>query len=146
MILKMTKTTIFLFLSINFNSLSQNSKEMGQLIAAFPTDLTKKNKISVTEPTTEIQMVFNGLFKFYKNIFSNQDSKRCNFHPSCSEYGIQSIKSIGVFGIFHTFDRLTRCNGLNRNQYPILADRGVFYDPVKPDSSFYQTVGKIIQE
>ncbi|MFN0050375.1 MAG: membrane protein insertion efficiency factor YidD [Cytophagales bacterium] len=60
------------------------------------------------------------LFKFYKTIFSSQDIPNvCQFHPSCSEYGLLQIQENGYFvGTMATFDRLSRCNGSqSRKQY-----------------------------
>jgi putative component of membrane protein insertase Oxa1/YidC/SpoIIIJ protein YidD len=68
----------------------------------------------------EVQYVFSGLFLFYKTFFSSQDLNVCTFTPSCSEYGILSIKKNGiVMGGIKTMDRLTRCNGLSPMKYEI---------------------------
>lgn len=35
----------------------------------------------------------------------------CRFHPSCSSYAIEAIKTFGLFyGLFLTFKRLFRCH------------------------------------
>ncbi|WP_394996261.1 membrane protein insertion efficiency factor YidD [Emticicia sp.] len=68
----------------------------------------------------EIQYLFSGLFLFYKTFFSSQDLNVCTFTPSCSEYGILSVKKNGVvMGGIKTMDRLTRCNGLSPTKYEI---------------------------
>lgn len=86
--------------------------------------LTKDNK-------NEIQLIFSGLFLFYKTFFSSQDANSCSFSPSCSEYGLQAVKKKGILlGIPATFDRLTRCNGLNPDKYPIDPKTGLLIDPV----------------
>ncbi len=70
----------------------------------------KKNK-------NPVQLLFSGLFLSYKYLISSQDGNHCNFYPTCSEYGIMSVKKhFFVIGIFDTFDRLTRCNG-NHDDY-----------------------------
>lgn len=72
-----------------------------------------------------------GFFSFYKRFISSQDSGNCNFYPSCSVYGTQSFQKLGFFiGFLNTFDRLNRCNGLNRSDYPIHQLSNLLYDPV----------------
>ena len=70
-------------------------------------------------------------FLFYKKFISSQDSGNCNFYPSCSVYGTQSFQKLGFLkGFLNTFDRLNRCNGLNRSDYPIHQISNLLYDPV----------------
>ena len=72
-----------------------------------------------------------GFFSFYKRFISSQDSGNCNFYPSCSVYGTQSFQKLGFFiGFLNTFDRLNRCNGLNRTDYLIHQPSNLLYDPV----------------
>ena len=66
----------------------------------------------------EVQMVFSGLFLFYKFAISSQDYNKCAFHPSCSEFGLLAVKKHGaVLGMLATLDRLQRCNGLSPENY-----------------------------
>lgn len=68
----------------------------------------------------EIEVVFSGLFLFYKTFFSSQDLTVCTFTPSCSEFGILAVKKFGVIkGGVMTMDRLTRCNGLSPSNYEV---------------------------
>ena len=68
----------------------------------------------------EVQYLFSDLFLFYKSFFSSQDLTVCTFTPSCSEYGILTVKKYGVvMGGIRTMDRLTRCNGLSPMNYEI---------------------------
>ena len=72
-----------------------------------------------------------GFFSFYKRFISSQDSGNCNFYPSCSVFGTQSIQKLGLFkGFLNTFDRLNRCNGINKSDYPIHQLSNLLYDPV----------------
>lgn len=83
------------------------------------------------ENPNELQTVFSGLFLMYKAFFSSQDNQRCGFHPSCSEYGLEAVKKLGVLrGMISTFDRLTRCNGFSPNQYEIDYQNKALKDPV----------------
>jgi uncharacterized protein len=84
------------------------------------------------ENKNEIQMLFSGLFIFYKTIFSSQDERSCTFKPSCSEYALLSIKKKGVVvGSMAAFDRLTRCNGLLPQNYEHDRKTGLLIDDVE---------------
>jgi len=79
--------------------------------------------------TNEIQAIFSGLFLFYKYAISSQDLNKCSFTPSCSEYGLLSIKKNGfIIGIMSTIDRLQRCNGLSPDKYEIDMDAKLLID------------------
>jgi len=70
----------------------------------------------------------------YKAFISSQDAISCVFYPSCSEYAVQAIQQQGLFiGLLNTFDRLTRCNALSPENYPIHPGTNLFYDPVEPE-------------
>jgi uncharacterized protein len=78
----------------------------------------KKEYVEAKNNKNEVQVVFSGLFLFYKTFFSSQDLTVCTFTPSCSEYGILAVKKFGmVKGGIMTMDRLTRCNGLSPQNY-----------------------------
>lgn len=80
----------------------------------------------------ELQLVLSGLFLFYKSFLSSQDQNRCNFYPSCSEYGLQAVKQLGVVrGVISTMDRLTRCNGLSPELYERDDKLLLLRDPVR---------------
>ncbi len=81
--------------------------------------------------TNELQTVLSGLFLVYKSFFSSQDNQRCSFHPSCSEFGLEAVKKLGVVkGVICTCDRLTRCNGFSPEQYEIDFKMRRLKDPV----------------
>lgn len=72
------------------------------------------------------------LFTIYKSYFSSQDMNSCNFHPSCSEYGLRSVRKFGlVIGGIKTFDRMTRCNPFSLSSYQYDSERKRFIDPVQ---------------
>ena len=122
----MTKKIIvlsFIFL-INF-SFAQNKEDL-----SFSTSLNKETVTAVYNVKKDKSTSY-GFFSFYKRFISSQDSGDCNFYPSCSVYGTQSFQKLGFFkGLFNTFDRLTRCNGLNRKDYHIHKPSNLLYDPV----------------
>lgn len=83
-----------------------------------PDGNVKKEYVEAKNNKNEVQVVFSGLFLFYKTFFSSQDLTVCTFTPSCSEYGILAVKKFGmVKGGVMTMDRLTRCNGLSPHNY-----------------------------
>lgn len=105
---------------------------LNRAFAATPkTRLTDQFSLS-KENTNELQAVLSGLFLFYKSFLSSQDNQRCSFHPSCSEFGLEAVKKLGVIrGVMCTCDRLTRCNGFSPQQYEIDFERRRLKDPVK---------------
>lgn len=119
----MPKKIGILFVLLLYLTLStlwgQTQSEIDLIKNSIPTGLNKIHYTFAKNPKNELQLIFSGLFLFYKYFISSQDLPDiCNFHPSCSEYGILSIKKNGVIvGTLSTFDRLTRCNGLNKDQY-----------------------------
>jgi putative component of membrane protein insertase Oxa1/YidC/SpoIIIJ protein YidD len=63
--------------------------------------------------------VFGSLLFFYQHVLSEQLQSHCNFHPSCSEFSKQCIAKYGLaHGALLTADRLMRCNGSTRAEYP----------------------------
>lgn len=81
----------------------------------------------------EIQAALSGLFLMYKNFISSQDRDgRCMYTPSCSVYGLQAVKQLGVIrGGISTFDRLSRCNGVTRREnYDLHPETHLLADPV----------------
>ncbi|MBK8701586.1 MAG: membrane protein insertion efficiency factor YidD [Saprospiraceae bacterium] len=89
-------------------------------------------KSHIAENQNEIQLLFSGLFFFYKEFLSSQDANKCAFSPSCSLYGIMAVKQNGLIkGGIMTLDRLTRCNGLSPEKYEIDVKNRVLIDPVE---------------
>lgn len=107
----------FLFLSLLL--LKNNAQaQVGLYRNVLPNGNIKKEYAEAKNNKNEIQVVFSGLFLFYKTFFSSQDLTVCTFTPSCSEYGILAVKKFGMIkGGVMTMDRLTRCNGLSPHNY-----------------------------
>jgi putative component of membrane protein insertase Oxa1/YidC/SpoIIIJ protein YidD len=83
------------------------------------------------QETNEIKIGVQVLFLTYKEFFSSQDRHNCAFSPSCSTYGVQSIRHRGVtVGVMSAFDRLTRCNFLSPENYELDIESGRLLDPV----------------
>ncbi len=88
-------------------------------------------EMSSLKSEKEVKLVFGTMFLFYKKFVSSQDGSACNFTPSCSVYGLQCVQQHGPLrGMMQGFDRLTRCNSLNRHQYPMDRNTGLLIDPV----------------
>ncbi len=75
------------------------------------------------------QPKFNPLFAFYKRVVSPQDIQKCSFYPSCSHYSALTFKQNGFFyGFADTFDRLLRCNGVDKPGYKRYGDTDLLLD------------------
>ena len=81
--------------------------------------------------------LFVGLIHLYKRVLSPIKNALlgpgdcCRFHPTCSDYAIQSFKTHGVFrGLFLSLVRLSKCQPFHPG--------GI--DPVKPVISRFQSM------
>ena len=84
------------------------------------------------EENNHMNSSFNRAFRFYKKYISSQDHGNCSFTPSCSEYAIIAIRKQGILtGLVNALDRLTRCNGRNKRNYPVDASTGLLIDEVR---------------
>lgn len=92
----------------------------------------KKNNYSYAKKQFKTyQVVFSGMFLFYKSFLSSQDSGSCPFEISCSVYMIKSVQKCGIFiGFLNGIDRYTRCNGHSNMKYKISKKSKRLYDPV----------------
>jgi putative membrane protein insertion efficiency factor len=127
-------TSIFFGIFFFFcNSLfSQDKFDLQQLEGIFELKQKKTGfKEHIKDNSNELDLLTSGLFLFYKSFFSSQDGNHCVFHPSCSEYAIQSIKKKGfLIGVADAMDRLSRCNKLSPENYNQFENSGLFYDPL----------------
>ena len=112
--------------------LSQDKFDLQQLDGIFEVkDKQSGFKDHIKDNSNELEFVASGIFLFYKSFFSSQDGNHCVFHPSCSEYAIQSIKEKGfLIGVVDAMDRLSRCNKLSPEKYNQFENTSMFYDPV----------------
>lgn len=123
--------TLWVVTSFYGNLYGQLSSDLHTLKGVFSKEASAR-WVEETEMHNEFQMLFSGLFLFYKSFISSQDVQRCSFTPSCSVYGMEAIKEKGILkGMVLTFDRLTRCNGLSPEKYSIDPETGKFYDPIQ---------------
>ena len=88
----------------------------------------QKSDINFFRPSA----VFISMIRFYQLFISTQDIPVCNFTPSCSQFGANSLREFGVLrGILLTSDRLQRCNGFSASYYQIDYQTGKYIDPVQ---------------
>ena len=58
-----------------------------------------------------IGTIFIGLIKLYQYLISPLTGASCRYTPTCSQYGIESIKKHGAFkGGWLTLKRIASCN------------------------------------
>lgn len=128
MILKIKPCIIFLFLLLFQNSPAQEIRP-SDFADAYHRRSQKPKWEASKNNRNELQMVFSGLFLFYKFAISSQDYNKCAFHPSCSEFGLLAVKKHGaVVGMLATLDRLQRCNGMSPENYEMDTERMVLID------------------
>lgn len=83
------------------------------------------------QETSELKVVATGLIRLYQMFVSSQDGPTCNFHPTCSRFGMACIQEYGVVrGILLTADRLLRCNGSQAQHYHKDSVTDKYIDPV----------------
>lgn len=67
------------------------------------------------------------LVRGYQRAISPMISRRCRFHPTCSEYAVESIRTYGAGkGLVLAGRRLLRCNPWNAGGVDYPADQHLF--------------------
>lgn len=90
------------------------------------------NRTSNTADNSAAQQLLLSGILFFQRWLSPIDGPRCNFTPTCSNFGFQAVQSQGVlFGIVLTADRLMRCHySVESDAGYLRLPRGSLYDPV----------------
>jgi len=126
----MRTITILFLLTSGLFAKAQRAGDIAALHAPPTKKATAGNYVIAQNNASDIELVFSGLFLFYKHNISSQDGNHCSFYPSCSEYALTSIKRRGaVMGIMDFFDRFSRCNSLSPQSYPVHPKTKRLYDP-----------------
>ena len=90
---------------------------------------SKYTKTPLTDPFI-IPLYFS--VRFYQVIISPIKQENCRMYPSCSHYGINSLKENGILGVFMTVDRLNRCgHDLQYYKRIIVGNKVKYLDLVK---------------
>lgn len=80
-----------------------------------------------------VKAFFELLLMAYREGLSPVDGPSCPFHPTCSGFARQAIRSHGLAtGILMTGDRLMRCNGSGHDRYTRILPMGMLHDPPPP--------------
>ncbi len=73
-----------------------------------------------------MKYILIGLIRVYQLLPLKSHSK-CKFIPTCSNYGIEAIKTYGsIKGVYLTIKRIIRCNPLNKGGYDPLIKENVY--------------------
>jgi putative membrane protein insertion efficiency factor len=89
-----------------------------------------KTPLDLSQSTSELEMAAALLLRCYQVFLSSQDGPRCQFTPSCSEYARIVIRRHGLLaGLLMASDRYQRCNGLEKERYPLDPRTGKRLDP-----------------
>ena len=65
--------------------------------------------------------------RLYQRFISPALPRRCKYHPSCSEYAVQSIRTYGVLrGLVLAAWRLLRCNPWSYGGYDPVEAQTIF--------------------
>jgi putative component of membrane protein insertase Oxa1/YidC/SpoIIIJ protein YidD len=81
--------------------------------------------------------IFEVAYRWYRDDISPKNGAKCPFYPTCSSYGIQSVRRFGpLVGSLYTLDRLLReYPGMDKvDHYPLVTPHALprLSDPVPP--------------
>jgi putative membrane protein insertion efficiency factor len=95
-----------------------------------PPGRTQTTSVQSAAGTTSDPLL-SGAIRFFQEYISPVDGDRCQFSPTCSAFGRQSLRTHGPWlGLLMTTDRLMRCNyWTDAMTYPQLPN-GRLVDPV----------------
>jgi uncharacterized protein len=65
--------------------------------------------------------------RFYQRAISPALPRRCKYHPTCSQYAVDAVRSYGILrGIVLAAWRLLRCNPWSHGGVDFVEDQKVF--------------------
>lgn len=128
--------TIILFLMISLYGFGQTNEQLNRIQETYYQSGEKEHTHQynyVKDYSNEIEFITSNLFLLYKEYVSSQDAtSSCSFTPSCSVYAVRAVKSRGIImGLINFFDRFSRCNSLNPEDYPLHQKTKRLFDPVR---------------
>jgi putative membrane protein insertion efficiency factor len=123
--------TILLFATTAIADDRKSNEEKKDLHLLYGVLMTSGDSaVQVKEPllpdhdVSDLRIFAHFMIRVYQTFVSSQQHDVCVFSPSCSHFGMESVKRLGFFrGVFLTADRLTRCNSM-------VAQGGYAFDPV----------------
>ncbi len=72
-----------------------------------------------------------GAIEVYRAVIRPTHPARCQFHPTCSEYGAQALRELGpIAGTAALSERVQRCHPFTAGDYPLTPD-GALSDPLR---------------
>lgn len=82
---------------------------------------------------TIVREIFLAPLHLYRWLISPNLAPRCKYYPSCSTYGVQAVRELGIIrGTIVAAWRVMRCNPFSHGGVDELADRGLFRDHDHP--------------
>ena len=76
---------------------------------------------------TGLRSLATAPIRVYQRLVSPLFPRRCKYHPTCSAYAVQAIRSYGILrGSVLAAWRLLRCNPLSRGGYDPVAAQTLF--------------------
>lgn len=97
--------------------------------------LERKEPLLPDDEVSDLRFLSIFMIRAYQTFVSSQQHNVCVFTPSCSHFGMESVRRFGFAkGVLLTADRLTRCNPLvSRGGYAFDRPARKFADPVPAD-------------
>ena len=73
--------------------------------------------------------------RFYRRVISPAMPRRCKYHPSCSAYALQAIRTYGILrGVVLAGWRLLRCNPWSHGGFDPVEQQRLFRPRAAPHS------------
>jgi uncharacterized protein len=87
----------------------------------------KRSQSPLSTLARALREVFLAPLQLYRRLISPALPNRCKYYPSCSAYGVQAVRELGVIrGTIVAAWRLARCNPWSNGGVDELADRRLF--------------------
>jgi putative membrane protein insertion efficiency factor len=76
---------------------------------------------------TALRTVAVAPIRIYQRLISPALPRRCKYHPTCSAYAVQAIRSYGILrGLVLAAWRLLRCNPLSHGGFDYVEEQTLF--------------------
>ena len=79
---------------------------------------------------TAARRIATAPIRVYQRVISPALPRRCKYHPTCSDYAVQAIRSYGILrGVVLAGWRLLRCNPFSHGGYDPVTAQTLFRRP-----------------